>query len=196
MFQNFYPDNWMDSTYEIDFEALYQKGIRGLIFDIDNTLVEHGAPADQRAIALFHRLHEIGFSMMLLSNNREPRVKMFCDAVEGASYIYKAGKPSKKGYQQAMERMHTDAGTTVFIGDQLFTDVWGARRCGIYSILVKPIDKKEEIQIVLKRYLERIILHFYKKKLKKEEIEKKKLKKKKLKKRISTNRRNKKQKEK
>lgn len=177
MFQDFYPDIWMDSTYEIDFEALYQKGIRGLIFDIDNTLVEHGAPADQRAIALFHRLHEIGFSMMLLSNNKEPRVKMFCDAVEGASYIYKAGKPSKKGYQHAMERMHTDAGTTVFIGDQLFTDVWGARRCGIYSILVKPIDKKEEIQIVLKRYLERIVLHFYKKKLQKEEIKKEEIKK-------------------
>lgn len=107
MFQNFYPDIWMDSTYEIDFEALYQKGIRGLIFDIDNTLVEHGAPADQRAIALFHRLHEIGFSMMLLSNNKEPRVKMFCDAVEGASYIYKAGKPSKK-------RVSTGYGTDAY----------------------------------------------------------------------------------
>ena len=66
-----------------------------------------------------------------------------------------------------MELMGTDAGTTVFIGDQLFTDVWGARRAGIYSILVKPIHPKEEIQIVLKRYLERIVLHFYKKSLKK-----------------------------
>ncbi len=55
MFQIFYPDVWIDSTYDIDFEALYQRGIRALIFDIDNTLVEHGAPADERAIALFHR---------------------------------------------------------------------------------------------------------------------------------------------
>ena len=165
MFQSFYPDVWMDSTYDIDFEALYERGIRALIFDIDNTLVEHGAPADERAIALFHRLHTIGFSMMLLSNNKEPRVKMFCDKVEGASYIYKAGKPSKKGYRRAMKKMGTDEKTTVFIGDQLFTDVWGAKRCGIFSILVKPIDKKEEIQIVLKRYLERIVLHFYKKTL-------------------------------
>ena len=57
---------------------------------------------------------------------------------------------------------------TVFIGDQLFTDVWGAKRTGIPSILVRPIHPKEEIQIVLKRYLENIVLHFYKKSLEKE----------------------------
>lgn len=145
-----------------------KNGIRALIFDIDNTLVPHGAPADDRAIALFRRLHELGFSMMLLSNNKEPRVKSFCDALEGAAYIYKAGKPGRKGYEKAMEQMNSGRKTTVFIGDQLFTDVWGAKRCGIYSILVKPIDKKEEIQIVLKRYLEKIVLFFYKRKLKKQ----------------------------
>ena len=61
----------------------------------------------------------------------------------------------------AMERMGTAEGSTLFVGDQLFTDVWGAKRSGIYSILVRPIHPKEEIQIVLKRYLERIVLHFY-----------------------------------
>lgn len=168
MFQRFYPDIWLDSTYEIDFEKMRKSGIYALIFDIDNTLVPHGAPANDRAIALFRRLHELGFSMMLLSNNKEPRVKSFCDAVEGAAYIYKAGKPGRKGYEKAMKRMNSDRNTTVFIGDQLFTDVWGAKRCGIYSILVKPIDKKEEIQIVLKRYLEKIVLFFYRRKLKKQ----------------------------
>lgn len=168
MFECFYPDLWVDSTYQIDFEKLREKGVCALIFDIDNTLVPHGAPADDRAIALFQRLHRLGFSMMLLSNNKELRVKMFCDAVEGASYIYKAGKPGKKGYEKAMELMGSEKETTVFIGDQLFTDVWGARRCGIYSILVRPIDKKEEIQIVLKRYLEKIVLFFYQRKLKKQ----------------------------
>ena len=167
MFQCFYPDLWVDSTYQIDFEKLREKGVHALIFDIDNTLVPHGAPADDRAIALFRRLHRLGFSMMLLSNNKEPRVKMFCDAVEGASYIYKAGKPGRKGYEKAMELMDSNAETTVFIGDQLFTDVWGARRCGIYSILVRPIDKKEEIQIVFKRYLEKIVLFFYQRQLNK-----------------------------
>ena len=167
MFQMFYPDEWVDSTYQINFEKLREKGIKALIFDIDNTLVPHGAPADDRAIALFERLHELGFSVTLLSNNKEPRVKMFCDAVVGADYIYKAGKPGKKGYERAMKQMGTDRETTVFVGDQLFTDVWGAKRCSIYSILVKPIDKKEEIQIVLKRYLERPILWGYQRHLKK-----------------------------
>lgn len=168
MFQCFYPDIWLDSAYQIDFEKMRKDGTDALIFDIDNTLVPHGAPADDRAIALFKRLHDLGFSMMLLSNNKEPRVKMFCDAVEGASYIYKAGKPGRKGYEKAMERMDSTRDTTVFIGDQLFTDVWGAKRCGIYSILVKPIDKKEEIQIILKRHLEKIVLFFYKRHIKKD----------------------------
>lgn len=160
MFQNFYPDEYLSSAYEIDYEKYYRDGYRGLIFDIDNTLVPHGAPADEKSIALMSRLKAIGYQVMLLSNNKEPRVKSFNDKVQ-VSYIYKAGKPSRKGYLEAMRRMGTNEQTTLFIGDQLFTDVWGARRCGIRSILTKPIDKKEEIQIVLKRRLEYIILFFY-----------------------------------
>ena len=83
-------------------------------------------------------------------------------------YVYDAHKPSTKNYIRAMEIMGTDRDTTVFIGDQLFTDVWGAKRAGIPNILVNPIHPKEEIQIVLKRYLEKIVLHFYKKSLKHE----------------------------
>ena len=63
MFQKFYPDVYMDSTYEIDFEQLYQDGYRGIIFDIDNTLVPHGAPADARAKALFAKLKELGLQL-------------------------------------------------------------------------------------------------------------------------------------
>lgn len=161
MLERLYPKVYLDSTYEIDFEQYYQDGYRAIIFDIDNTLVPHGAPADQRAIALFKRLHALGYQTMMLSNNKEPRVKMFCDAVE-AEYIYKAGKPNPANYREAMKRMHTDEKNTLFVGDQIFTDVWGANKAGIYSILVKPIHPKEEIQIVLKRYLEKVVLFCYK----------------------------------
>ena len=119
MFERFFPDEYVASTYVIPFEKLYEKGYRGVIFDIDNTLVPHGAPADRRAKELFKR--------------------------------------------RAMEIMGTDKSNTVFIGDQLFTDVWGAKRAGIHNILVKPIHPKEEIQIVLKRRLEKVVLYFYKK---------------------------------
>ena len=103
MLEKFYPGEYVDSTYEIDFDRLYEEGYRGVLFDIDNTLVRHGAPADERACALFAHLKELGFSCMLLSNNKEPRVKMFHDAVH-VSYIYKAGKPKKDGYEKAMQQ--------------------------------------------------------------------------------------------
>ncbi|MCM1134710.1 MAG: YqeG family HAD IIIA-type phosphatase [Clostridium sp.] len=160
MFKRFYPDIYVCSAYEIDFQKYYDDGYRGILFDIDNTLVPHGAPADKRSIALIKELKEIGFQILFLSNNKEPRVKMFNDVV-GAGYIYKAGKPGVKNYLKAMERMGTSAETTLFVGDQLFTDIWGAKNAGIRSILVQPIDKKEEIQIVLKRYLEKIVLASY-----------------------------------
>ena len=161
LFETFYPDAWMDSTYQIDFDELYKKGYRGLIFDIDNTLVPHGEPADERAKALFAHLKELGFSCCLLSNNQLERVQMFNKDVQ-VYFIEDAHKPSRKNYRKAMELMHTDLSNTMFIGDQLFTDVWGANRAGMYSLLVKPIDPHEEIQIVLKRYLEKIVLFFYK----------------------------------
>lgn len=166
MLQTFYPDEYIVSTYKIDFQSYYDKGYRGVIFDIDNTLVEHGAPADERSIALIESLKAMGFGIMLLSNNKEPRVKMFNDAVH-VQYIYKAGKPGRAGYENAMKQLGTDVDTTLFVGDQLFTDVWGARNTGIHSILVQPIDKKEEIQIILKRYLEKIVLASYRRYCKK-----------------------------
>ena len=168
MFECFFPDDYMVSTYVIPFEKLYEKGYRGVIFDIDNTLVPHGAPADKRAKELFERLKKIGFSSCLISNNQEARVKMFNKEIQ-TNYIFDAHKPSTKNYIQAMKIMGTDRSNTLFVGDQLFTDVWGAKRAGIHNILVKPIHPKEEIQIVLKRYLERIVLYFYKKKQKKQQ---------------------------
>jgi len=166
MLSKFYPDEYIDSTYLIDFERFYEKGYRGVIFDIDNTLVPHDAPADGRAVALFDRLHKIGYETMLLSNNKEPRVKSFAERVS-TDYLYKSGKPLRKGYREAMRRMGTEEKTTLFVGDQIFSDVWGARLCDIYVILVKPIHPKEEIQIVIKRFFEKIVLFFYKRKLSK-----------------------------
>lgn len=161
--ERFYPSEWADSVYKIDWEQWRDKGIRGVIFDVDNTLVPHGAPATPQAAALFKRLHGLGIATCLLSNNKEPRVSSFAKEVSSL-YICKAGKPSVKNYVRAMELMGTSTGQTLFAGDQLFTDVYGANRAGIYGILVKPIHPKEEIQIVLKRYLEAVVLFFYKKK--------------------------------
>lgn len=162
MLQMFYPDLYLDSAYEIHYEELRVRGVRGLLFDIDNTLVMHGAPADEKAVELFAKLKKLGMETCLISNNKEPRVRPFAEAV-GSRFIQDAHKPSVKGYQRAMQLMGTDEKNTVFIGDQLFTDIYGAKRAGLYCILTKPVDPREEIQIVLKRYLEKIVLYSYKK---------------------------------
>jgi len=163
MFERFYPDERIGRAWDIDYARLYREGVRGVIFDIDNTLAVHGGPPPDETRRLFLRLRELGMAACLLSNNKEARVRPFAKEI-GAAYICKANKPSVKGYEQAMERMGTNRASTVLVGDQLFTDVYGARRAGLRSILTEPIDPHEEIQIVLKRYLERMVLSFYNKK--------------------------------
>ncbi len=166
MLEKFYPTKEADSAYGIDYESLYEQGYRGLIYDIDNTLTQHGAPATEQVVELMKRLKQIGFGVCLLSNNKEERVKMFNEEIH-VQYIHKAGKPSVAGYEKAMQLIGTKKENTIFIGDQIFTDIYGANRTGLVTYLVKPIDKKEEIQIILKRYLEKIVLYFYHKRGKK-----------------------------
>lgn len=156
----FYPSGVSESIDTIPFKELYDKGYRGVIFDIDNTLVPHGAPADDHAIEFFKKLREIGYDTCLISNNKEQRVTSFAIPV-GSKAVWDAHKPSRRNYLYACEIMKTTKDNTFFVGDQLFTDVYGANRAGIKSILVNPIHPKEEIQIVLKRYLEKIVLFFY-----------------------------------
>lgn len=165
MFRKFYPGEYAASAYEVNYESLWEQGIRGIIFDIDNTLVHHGAPADARAVSLVRRLKQTGFSVCLISNNSRERVQPFAEAV-GAEFLEDAGKPSKRGYLHAVKLLGCPISQVIFIGDQVFTDIYGANRAGLRSVLVGPLDPREGIQIVLKRRLERIVLYFYKKKLK------------------------------
>ena len=152
MLERFYPNEYLDSVYDIDFEMYYKQGIRGIISDIDNTLVPHGAPATEEIVALFDKIHKLGIDTCLISNNQEPRVEPFAYAVK-SKYIFDAHKPTPKN--------------TLFLGDQIFTDIWGANRAGVQTVMLKKIDKKEEIQIVLKRIPEKFVLWRWRKKLQK-----------------------------
>jgi hypothetical protein len=169
MLRRFYPKRIADSAYAINYQSLYKEGYRGIIFDIDNTLVEHGADADQRAIDLIASLKKIGFKICLISNNKEERVSRFNREIQ-VHYIHNAQKPARKNFIRATKLMGTGIDNTVFVGDQLFTDVWGANRVGMLTYFVKPIGPKEEIQIVLKRKLERIVLKQYRKDIKRGKI--------------------------
>ena len=166
MLNKLYPDTYLDSIDDIDFEMYYKKGIRGIVSDIDNTLVPHGAPADEHIIKVFEKIHGMGIDTCLISNNKKLRVEPFAKAVN-SKFIYDAHKPSRESYKKAMELMNTDKESTLFIGDQIFTDIWGANRTGIETVMLKQIDKKEEIQIILKRIPEKLILWLRKRKVRK-----------------------------
>jgi len=161
--KNFYPDRYFDKKEDIPFREYYKQGYRGVIFDIDNTLVPHDAPADEKAVTFIQGLKETGFQICLLSNNDEERVAAFNEPIQ-VQYIYKANKPFRSGYERALKALGTDRKHTLFVGDQIFTDVWGARRMGIFSILLDPINPKEEIQIILKRIPEKYFKWNYRRK--------------------------------
>lgn len=151
-----YPTRYFDKKEDIPFALYYEKGYRGVMFDIDNTLVPHDCPIDDTTKAFINELKEIGFSICLISNNDEERVKLFAEPL-GVDYIYKAWKPARKGYEAGMEKIGTTVDNTLFVGDQIYTDIWGANNANIYSILLDPIDPKEEIQIILKRIPEKFV---------------------------------------
>ena len=164
LFDSLYPTEYYESSYIIDYEKLYEKGYRGIIYDLDNTLVPHGAPADERALELMDRLKSIGYTIFFLSNNRKERVEMFNEKI-GALYLCKASKPNKRGYLKAAEMMNLEPSKILVVGDQIFTDIWGANMAGMRSCLVMPIDRSsDEIQIVIKRMLEKVVLIPYLKK--------------------------------
>ncbi len=152
-----WPDEYAESVFRMDFSARYESGVRLLIFDIDNTLVEDNVPADERAVLFLDSLKHMGFKLMILSNNKEKRVRSFAEAV-GVDYICKAGKPRRDGYISAMKKAGIDSSRTLFIGDQIFTDIWGANRAGVCNVMVDRLSDREEIQILLKRIPERLVL--------------------------------------
>ena len=160
MLKRFYPGVRYDSAYAIDFSKYYELGYRAILFDIDNTLVKHDAPADGKARALFDELKDIGFKTCLVSNNHEPRVKSFADAV-GCRYVFLAEKPSTKGFEEAMQLLGVTRSGTMMVGDQLFTDMWGANRTGILAVHTKLIAPDPLFHIRLKRAGEHIVMLFY-----------------------------------
>ena len=165
MLKNFYPFEYVDSVFCIDYEKLYEMGYRGLIFDIDNTLVHHGDDSTKEVDELFKRIQKIGLKTILLSNNSEERVKRFLKNIDSL-YICEAEKPKVGNYLKAVDMMNIKKEEAIFIGDQIFIDIYGANKSGIANILVKFIKAQNETKIGKRRQLENIILKIYKKRKK------------------------------
>lgn len=161
MLERFYPYEYADSVFQIDYKKLYDKGYRGIIFDIDNTLVHHGEESTPEVDALFHQIQQIGFQTILLSDNEKERVEKFIKNID-TPYICDAGKPDPSGYEKAVKLLKTKKNETVVIGDQIFKDILGANKSCLPSILVKFIRMENETRIGKRRYLEYLILKLWK----------------------------------
>ena len=157
MFREYYPCEYAKSVYDIDYKRLYDMGVRGLILDIDNTIVHHNDDATPEAEQLFCDIHAAGLKTVLLSNNDEERVQRFIKNID-TPYVCDADKPQPQGYERALEILGTEKQQTVVIGDQMFVDIIGANRCGIPSVLVHFIPVKGELWLGFKRYIEMAVL--------------------------------------
>lgn len=161
MFKKFYPYEYVESVFTIDYNKLYKKGYRGLIFDIDNTLVPHGKNSTPKVDELFKKINTIGFKVFFLSDNGKKRIENFLKNIENCGYIDNAGKPKPDNYLKAIKIMKLDKNKVIYIGDQTFKDILGANRAKIPNILVKYIGFYTEKKIGIKRHIEKIILKMY-----------------------------------
>lgn len=153
-----YPDLYLESIYELDFNELSNRGIKGLIADLDNTLVAWKNPElSDKLICWIQEAKNYHIKICIVSNNNSKRVLDFAEKV-GLPAVPNANKPRRKGFQQALNQLELPYEDVAVIGDQIFTDIWGANRMGMFSILVVPIDKKEFFGTRILRMLERIVL--------------------------------------
>jgi len=154
------PDEELDSIFELDPEWLRSLGKRGIIFDLDNTLGRRGSPRlDERVLQLLKELEGAGFKIGILSNSSRARERIEEGlGVGGRPVYFNARKPRRGGFRQVLAQMGLRPEEVVMVGDQLFTDVLGAKRLGIYSILVRPVDPHEPLAVRLGRLVARALL--------------------------------------
>ena len=135
------PDGVYPSVYDIDGEALARRGITLLLADLDNTLAKYGQPEpDPALLAWKEDLSAAGVDLFLLSNSRKPRRAEHFARALGIPFLGHAGKPKSGGYLRAMEQMGRTSAQTAMVGDQIFTDILGAKRTGVLALMVEPIQ--------------------------------------------------------
>jgi len=144
MFKRLLPDQIVNAVYDIDLNELHAQGVKGIITDLDNTLVSAKTPlATPQLIGWLDAVKERGFQVVILSNNNNTRVAKFA-APLGIPYIPAARKPAGPAFRRALKLMGLTPEKAVVVGDQMLTDVLGGRRAGLHTILVTPIAPSEE----------------------------------------------------
>ncbi len=156
----FIPDYHVKSIYTLDYDLLYNNGIRVIFLDLDNTLISYKETLPYEALKEWKKTLEAkGFTLMIISNSRKDRVSSFAQAFD-INYVKFAKKPAKRGFKEAMKRLDNKFKPCEIceIGDQVMTDVLGANRMHFTSILVDPIDRKAEMIFTrINRFIEKIV---------------------------------------
>ena len=156
-----YPDEYIKTIYDIDYDQLFLDGFKGIMFDVDNTLAAYDMEhPTKEVVSLFEHLKSTGFKVCLVSNNNRTRVYKFNEHLKVHAYP-RAYKPLTKTLTKAMNKMKIGCHQTVFVGDQLFTDIWAGNSLKYHTILVKPIQDKEQLITKIKRGIEGLILNRY-----------------------------------
>ncbi|WP_070120740.1 YqeG family HAD IIIA-type phosphatase [Bacillus marinisedimentorum] len=164
MLTKFLPNEHVRSVYEITPAKLKERGVKGVITDLDNTLVAWDEPyATPELIRWFKTLEENGIVVTIISNNDKQRVTAFSEPL-GLPFIYRAQKPMSKAFNQALKDMKLSKDEVVVIGDQLLTDVLGANSIGLHSILVVPVAQSDGFFTKFNRKVESTILSWMRKK--------------------------------
>ena len=157
----FKPDFYYDTVHDIPYGKLWDDGIRGLVFDLDNTLApyeDNHPPA--KIVALIKRLKGMGFAVCLLSNNNNKRVEKFSEPL-GVHGIANAVKPLGRGVRKAMKALGTASAQTAIIGDQLLADVWAGKNAKVVTILIKPLTTRDFVGVKYRRMVEKWLLKRY-----------------------------------
>ena len=163
-----FPDLYIKSVYELPLQELKKRGIRGLVFDIDNTIAPYDVvEPDDEIVELFAMLKKQGFRICILSNNNKQRVQKFNQKLKVLA-VHKAGKPGIKKLRKAISAMKLTEIETAMVGDQVFTDMWCGHNAGLYCIMTAPICNRDQFVTKIKRGLEKQVMKIYFKQLEKQ----------------------------
>lgn len=156
--EKYVPDIYQKSIYSINYDKLMQRGIKCILFDLDNTLVGKTIKEpNQKLKELFNDLKDKGFKVIIFSNSPKSRVRPFKEKLE-IDALASAKKPLRKSFQKVMDEYGYSVSEIAIVGDQLLTDILGGNTVGITTVLVNPISLKDFAWTKINRYFENKLL--------------------------------------
>lgn len=156
-----YPKEYINSVKEITISFVEKYNLKGLILDVDNTLIDYYKKMPDGINEWAEEMKKAGIKLYILSNsNKKEKVEAVAKKLN-IKYINFAKKPFKIGFLKIKKIMNLNSENIGVVGDQIFTDVLGANRCKMFSILVRPINEKDIFITKFNRFLEKIIIKRY-----------------------------------